>query len=114
MRLPRPDAPLAGDRVSSARSSRLISVALPTPELPSAKTPAGLCRTERRAAVHQLSRALEQAPDGRRQIYFSNTFSICPTFFSTFPVFFSAVPSACKLGLFVTVPGVFLTLPFTS
>src|ERR1022692_1532473 len=60
------------------------------------------------------NRALEQAPDRRHQIYFSKTFSICPTFFSTFPVFFSAVPSACKLGLFVTLPAVSLTLPFTS
>src|ERR1700693_72659 len=49
-----------------------------------------------------------------RLIYFSNTFSICPTFFSTLPVFCSALPSACRLGLFVTWPAFSLTLPFTS
>jgi hypothetical protein len=32
------------------------------------------------------------------EIYFSNTFSNCPTFFSTLPVFLSPSPSASKLG----------------
>src|SRR5450755_828877 len=40
-------------------------------------------------------------------VYFSNTFSICPTFFS-------ALPRVSRLGLFVTFPTVSLTLPFTS
>jgi hypothetical protein len=38
----------------------------------------------------------EHAPDGAHTIYFSNTFSICPIFFSTLPAFCSALPSACK------------------
>src|ERR1019366_1861546 len=57
---------------------------------------------------------LEHAPDRCRQVYFSNTFSICPTFFSTLPAFFSALPLDSRLGLFVTLPAVSLTLPFTS
>src|SRR5580704_16273133 len=65
-------------------------------------------------AVHQLSRTHECALGGAHLLYFSNTFSICPTFFSTLPAFFSALPSPCKLGLFVTLPAVSLTLPFTS
>src|ERR1035437_587532 len=45
--------------------------------------------------------------------YFPNTLSIWPSFFSTFPVVFSALPSASRSGLFVTLPAVSLTLPFT-
>jgi hypothetical protein len=35
-------------------------------------------------------------------------------FFPPLLLFFSASPSACKLGLFVILPAVSLTLPFTS
>src|ERR1700691_3585160 len=92
----------------------LTSVAHPNNRTPSVKlTPAGPCGTERASGgTSVVSRA--QPPDRRRLIYFSNTFSICPTFFSTLPVFFSALPSACKFGLFVILPAVSLTLPFTS
>jgi hypothetical protein len=65
-----------------------------------------------KTAVRQLSRMHERALGRAHLPYFSNTFSICPTFFSTLPVFFSALPSACKLGLFVTWPAVSLTLAF--
>jgi UDP-N-acetylmuramoylalanine-D-glutamate ligase len=53
-------------------------------------------------------------PHRARLIYFSSTFSICPTFFSIFPALCSALPSASKSGLFVTWPVFSLTLPFTS
>src|ERR1700686_1809614 len=64
--------------------------------------------------LHQLSRTHERALGGAHLLYFSNTFSICPIFFSTLPVFFSALPSARKLGLFVTLPAVSLILPLSS
>jgi hypothetical protein len=58
--------------------------------------------------VHQLPKRMNTLQADLRLIYFSNTFSICPTFFSTLPVFFSALPSASKLELFVTLPAVSL------
>src|ERR1035437_10608280 len=79
-----------------------------------ADCPPSLSSSEPRTVVLQSSPPHQQAPDRAPLIYFSNTFSICPTFFSTLPVFFSALPSACKLGLFVTLPAVSLILPFTS
>src|ERR1039457_607952 len=61
--------------------------------------------------MRQLLRTQEPAPDRARLIYFSSTFSICPTFFSTLPARCSALPSVSKSGLFVTWPAVSLTLP---
>ena len=49
-----------------------------------------------RCCIFRCPEMHEHAPDGANTIYFSNTFSICPTFFSTLPVFFSALPSASK------------------
>src|SRR5664279_5616425 len=54
------------------------------------------------------------AADKDHLIYFSSTFSIFPTFFSTSPAMCSAWPSALKSGLFVTWPTVAFTLTFTS
>jgi hypothetical protein len=75
--------------------------------------PPVLCTLERRRRHISCLKKMNMFGKSRL-IYFSNTFSICPTFFSTLPVFFSALPSASKLGLFVTLPAVSLTLPFTS
>src|SRR5208283_2206767 len=52
--------------------------------------------------------------DRARLIYFSNTFLICPTFFSTLPAACSALPSSFKSASFVTLPIASLTFPFTS
>src|ERR1035438_992175 len=96
--------------VRETGAGRPAPIELRAPQL----TSAGFCGTERRTATHQLSRTHEDSPDRARLIYFSNTLSICPIFFSTLPVFFSALPSACRLGLSVTLPAISLTLPFTS
>src|SRR5450432_3641294 len=47
----------------------------------------------RKTSVQKLSRTHERALGRAHLLYFSNTFSICPTFFSTLPVFFSALQS---------------------
>ena len=52
--------------------------------------------TERGTVLHLGVPKCTKSSDGARTIYFSNTFSICPIFFSTLPAFFSALPSACK------------------
>jgi hypothetical protein len=59
-------------------------------------------RAELKTAVRQLIRTQNYVSAWARRIYFSNTFLICPTFFSTLPAWCSALPSASKSGLFVT------------
>src|ERR1022692_1918307 len=78
--------------------------------------PPSLCSTEWGTAVHQevFPERRKHDPHRDRLIYFSSTFSICPTFFSIFPVLCSALPSASKSGLFLTWPVFSLTLSFNS
>jgi len=79
-----------GDRASGVRPLRLTRAALPHSGTSTAKTPTGLCRTEPRAAVLQLSRGLEQAPGGRtrRSLLLEHFFDLSDLFFDFRGVFF--------------------------
>src|SRR5579864_2129472 len=46
--------------------------------------------------------------------YFSNTFSICPTFLWILPATFSSWPSSARVGLLMTCPAFSLALPLIS
>src|ERR1700674_1210150 len=69
---------------------------------------------ESHAAVRRFPQKEKRALRRGRLTYFSNTFSIWPTFFWTLPASFSFWPSAARLGLFMTCPTFSLTLPFVS
>src|SRR5664279_5102201 len=76
-------------------------------------SPPILNRTEERRCVNS-SRTQNHVPAWARRIYFSNTFLICPTFFSTLPAWCSALPSASRWALSVIWPTFFLISPLTS
>ena len=107
-----PDAPIRAVTMSSGELSidiQILADGPPRTVLGQLSPPASA--TIEIQTIDGESATTESDRSGR---YFSNTFSICPTFFCTLPAIFSSWPSAARLGLLVICPAFSFALPLIS